>query len=225
MLRFRQLNVPGVIFFYSLQYQTPTNDTLFFHQPDNERALLNDIANGDERAFSVLFAHYYPLLFSLVQRFSLEDSDVQEALQETFIQVWLNRDRLTDVRNVQGWLLRIATRRCREVLRKMLLQERTALQADLSNEKQVKVTPEHQMQGGELKRLLAEALDRMPEQRRRIYLMSREMGLKPAEIAEQLSLSVSTVKNTLVIALKQIREHLEEAGYALLYIYIFYNIL
>ncbi|WP_212005090.1 RNA polymerase sigma factor [Chitinophaga sp. HK235] len=198
---------------------------MFFNQLHNERALLDDIANGDERAFSVLFAHYYPFLFSVVKRFSLDDSDVQEALQETFIQVWLNRDRLAAVENIQGWLLRIATRRCREVLRKTLLRERTALQANASVEEQVKVTPEHHMQGGEIKRLVQEALDQMPEQRRRIYLMSREMGLKPAEIAEQLSLSVSTVKNTLVIALKQIREHLEDAGYALIYIYFFYNIL
>jgi len=161
----------------------------------------------------------------MVQRFSLEDSDVQEALQETFIQVWLNRDRLAEVRNLLAWLLRIATRRCREVLRKNLLQERTAGQANTENERPVPVTPEHHMQGGELKRLVQEVLDGMPEQRRRIYMMSREMGLKPAEIAEQLSLSVSTVKNTLVIALKQIREHLENAGYALLYIYVFYNIL
>ncbi|MGE7774826.1 RNA polymerase sigma factor [Chitinophaga sp. NPDC101104] len=179
----------------------------------DENALLQRIADGDERAFGVLFSHYYPRLFPLVHRFSLTDTDVQEALQETFIQVWLHRDRLPEIANLQGWLLRIASRRCRELLRKHLLQERTIAGAALAAEEEVADTPSHHMQGGELRRLVQETLDGMPEQRRKIYIMSRELGLKPAEIAQQLSLSVSTVKNTLVTALKQMRTRLEESGY------------
>jgi len=52
-----------------------------------------------------------------------------------------------------------------------------------------------------------------PPQRKLIYQMSREEGLKPGEIAARLQLSVSTVKNTLLSALKTIRENIEEAGF------------
>jgi RNA polymerase sigma-70 factor (ECF subfamily) len=51
-----------------------------------------------------------------------------------------------------------------------------------------------------------------PQQRRRIYQLSREEGLKPSEIAARLDLSVSTVKNTLLSALKTIRDNIEESG-------------
>ncbi len=190
----------------------------------DEDVLLPLIADGDEAAFGVFFAHYYPVLFPLVRRFSLTEADVQEALQETFIQVWLHRDRLTEVASMQGWLLRIASRRCREVLRRNLLRERVVEHAVPTFEGDVAVTPAHHMQGGELRRLVQEALADMPEQRRKIYIMSREMGLKPAEIALQLSLSVSTVKNTLVTALKHMRARLEEAGYVVCTVSVCYKI-
>jgi RNA polymerase sigma-70 factor (ECF subfamily) len=67
----------------------------------------------------------------------------------------------------------------------------------------------------EITRLAGEAISLLPRQRQQIYRLSREAGLKPAAIAEQLSLSVHTVKNALVSALKQIREYLEMAGHFL----------
>jgi RNA polymerase sigma-70 factor (ECF subfamily) len=60
----------------------------------------------------------------------------------------------------------------------------------------------------------------MPPQRQRIYRMSREQGLKPADIAEALSLSVNTVKNVLVTALKEIRNHLAAAGHVISLLYV-----
>ena len=65
----------------------------------------------------------------------------------------------------------------------------------------------------EINRLVGLAVGRMPPQRQRIYRLSREGGMKPAEIAEKLSLSVNTVKNVLVVALKEIRESLAASGH------------
>lgn len=180
----------------------------------NERELIRQIAAGNEQAFGAFFSYYYPQLFSLVRRFSLHDEDVREALQETFLQVWLQRDQLEDIQSIKGWLLRIATRQCRAVLRKNLLIERSEKRAGeyALSEWPLMTEPASIT---EIVRLVHEAVQRMPDQRRRIYQLSREEGLKPSEIAELLSLSVSTVKNTLVTALKQIREHLSQAGYLL----------
>jgi len=179
---------------------------------NNEKELVHQIASGDEQAFGAFFSYYYPQLFSLVHRFSLNDEDVREALQETFLQVWLQRDLLSTIQNMRGWLLRIATRQCRAILRKNLLILRSEnragediLSGEASLTEPITVT--------EIANLVREAVQRMPDQRRRIYQLSREEGMKPSEIAVLLSLSVSTVKNTLVTALKQIREHLSQAGY------------
>jgi RNA polymerase sigma-70 factor (family 1) len=186
--------------------------------PDNtlhdEKELLLRASDGDEIAFGVLFNKYYPEIYSVVHRFSLHDHEVHEALQETFIKVWLQRDQLENVANFKAWLLRIASRQCRDMLRKNLLIQRTSakFQENLSSEiddTSVKVSV------NEVKRLVEEAVDLMPAQRKRIYELSRKEELTPTEISQRLSLSVSTVKNTLTAALIHIREYLSAAGYSL----------
>ncbi|NLR78420.1 RNA polymerase sigma factor [Chitinophaga eiseniae] len=183
---------------------------------NNEKELVLQIASGSERAFGEFFSYYYPQLFSLVRRFSLNDEDVREALQETFLQVWLQRDMLAEVQNMRGWLLRIATRQCRAVLRKNLVIQRSEhkIYEDALMDAQP-MTEAVPTSVAEISKLVRDAVMQMPDQRRRIYQLSREEGLKPSEIATHLSLSVSTVKNTLVTALKQIRDHLARAGYPL----------
>jgi RNA polymerase sigma-70 factor (ECF subfamily) len=64
----------------------------------------------------------------------------------------------------------------------------------------------------ELRRLIQLAVDRLSPQRRLIFSMSREQGMKPAKIAAELDLSISTVKNSLSTALKEIRSYLRDAG-------------
>jgi RNA polymerase sigma-70 factor (ECF subfamily) len=65
----------------------------------------------------------------------------------------------------------------------------------------------------EVHQLVIQAVGRLPAQRRRIYQMSRDEGMKIAEIAEQLGISPNTVKNTLVMSLGFIRKYLAERGH------------
>lgn len=61
--------------------------------------------------------------------------------------------------------------------------------------------------------LVGGAVQTLPEKQQLAYRLSREQGLSIAEIASNMNLAVSTVKNLLVIALKHIREALEKAGH------------
>lgn len=181
--------------------------------PDNESELLARIAEGDEAAFSQVFHFYYPRLLSFVSRFDQSSGNVDEAIQETFIRVWISRDQLPDIDNFRAWLFTIASREAIALIRKNLLKQKTG-QAFLKNRPfPDPATPAELTETGEIKRLVGEAVARMPPARRRIYLMSREEGLKPAEIAARLNLSVSTVKNTLVSALQDIRRFLALHGH------------
>lgn len=192
------------------------------NQLHNEVELLLRVSEGDERAFAELFAFYYPRIYTLVYRFSLNDEDVREALQETFLTIWLQREQLTDINNLDGWLLRIASRKCRALLRKNLLSRRTdGKAAQVANDTHAG-DPAETLQVAEVGRLISLVVRDMPEQRRLIFTLSRQEGLKPSEIAARLNLSVSTVKNTLVTALRQIRQSLSEAGYHLPLIFLLF---
>ena len=135
------------------------------------------------------------------------------------MRVWLNRDQLPGIENVQAWIFTIASRQCLQSIRTEL-NHRKKLARLQSRETGQEATPLEATQLAEISRLVSQAVNNMPPQRQRIYRMSREQGLKPAAIAEVLSLSVTTVKNALVTALKDIRNHLGAAGHAISLLYM-----
>lgn len=185
------------------------------HLHDKEKELLLQAAEGDEVAFSQLFRLYYPLLLNFIRRFDQSADNVDEAIQETFIRVWIARDQLPAIDDFRAWICTIASRETIALIRKNLLKQKTSQAFLMNQSSHDPATPAEITHTSEIRRLVEEAIARMPPARRRIYLMSREEGLKPAEIASRLNLSVNTVKNTLVTALHEIRKFLAAHGHTI----------
>ncbi|SHG13273.1 RNA polymerase sigma factor [Pedobacter caeni] len=180
----------------------------------NERLLLKQISEGDEQAFSVLFYHYLPVLQTFALRFTKSEAAAEEIIQDTFLRVWLNRDKLDEVENVKAWLYKYASNECLSHLRKVLKQTKAIddLKQEQPHESNTTIDTIHL---NEINHLITDAVDRLPAQRKKIYLMSRGQGLNIPEIAASLHISPNTVKNALVISLKSIREHLHHHGITL----------
>ena len=192
----------------------------------DKRAIQQRIVEGDEEAFAKLFHHYYTVLRPFVLKFTQSSSETEDILQETFIRIWLSRDKLPEIDNLQSWIFTIASRQCLMYLRKDLTNRRKK-EASAWQQKANRVmeTPADATEVAEITRIVAEAVNQMPPQRQRIYRMSREDGLKPAAIAEALDLSVHTVKNVLVTALKEIRDHLTDSGHWISLLYLLVHFL
>lgn len=188
-----------------------------FSEEDDVR---QKIAEGDEAAFTELFNHYYTQLRPFVQRFAATETDAEEILQETFVRIWLSRDKLPGITNLRSWIFTIASRQCLTALRSNLNHRRKVTAFGRETVDRLEETPMDSASLSEMTYLVAEAVNRMPPQRQRIYRLSREAGLKPAAIAGELSLSVSTVKNVLVIALKEIRDYLSASGHVVSLLFI-----
>ncbi|WEK20563.1 MAG: RNA polymerase sigma-70 factor [Candidatus Pedobacter colombiensis] len=180
----------------------------------DERLLLKQIAEGDEDAFAVLFYRYLPILQPFAIKFTKSAAAAEEIIQDTFLRVWLNREKLESIENVKAWLYKYASNECLNYLRKELKQAKAidSLGIDhpvVSNDTVDKINL------NDINCLVAEAVEKLPGQRKKIYQMSRAEGMNIPEIAEALNLSPNTIKNALVISLKTIREHLNKNGVAL----------
>lgn len=171
------------------------------------------IASGDEIAFYDFYKIYRPQLRRFAIDFTHSEIDADDILQETFMRVWLNRDKITAVDNPRAWLFTVNARVCLVWLRRKLHHQKKIEQ--LTPLDSLLETPFDSTNINQLRELIQQAVEAMPEQRRRIFRMSRDEGRKPAEIAELLGLSGGTVRNVLMIALKDIRESLAKAGYRL----------
>ena len=179
-----------------------------------EQGVLQQIAEGDEASFRQLYAHYYPQLRPFIWKYTGSALQTEDILQETFIRIWLNRDKLPEIENLRAWIFKVASREYLTMLRKKLLYEEKLAAMNVGQEGEyAPLTPDDQAHLAEIRRVIGEAVARLPEQRRRIYRMSRDEGIRIQEIADTLSITPRTVKNVLTISLKEIREHLAASGY------------
>jgi RNA polymerase sigma-70 factor (family 1) len=178
--------------------------------PPNEKQLFLQVSAGDERAFEALFNTFLPKLYPFIIKFTKSEQAAQEIIQETFIRVWLSRDKLSEIDNPGGWLFKVASNECYSYLRKSVLNNKffnpLTIEPDPIN------TTQESFALKELNRLIGEAIDKLPAQRKKIYNMSRAEGKSIPEIAAILNISPNTVKNALVASLKFIREYLVKYG-------------
>jgi RNA polymerase sigma-70 factor (ECF subfamily) len=131
----------------------------------------------------------------------------EEITQEIFIKLWLCRDMLGTVDNLDAYILTIARNKTLNHLRKaahddrILLELGSRMEPTGNNVDETALVADHH-------RLLQDALTSLSPQRRLVYQLSRDQGLNHFEIARQLHVSSNTVKNHLVFALKFIRKYL-----------------
>lgn len=184
------------------------------YQSDLE--LLTAIHEGNEKAFEHLYRRYHNRLHKFLTRFAADDSTkADDILQEAFLRVWLNRDRLPEIEHFENWIFTLVGNESRTFLRKELhIRDKTQRLKESYEQKQIEhaVLP-RLIEFDELQQIIKDAVEGMPVQRKKIYQLSREEGMSSLEIATALQISQNTVYNTLTSALKQIRKTLADRGY------------
>lgn len=179
-----------------------------------EKELLSRMAKGDEEAFKMIYQMYDRLLQPYLTRLTGSGENAGDLVQETMLRVWLYRERVSEMEYPRAYIFRIAGNRASSWLKKQLLRTTTEAEAAQWGEAD---EPESEMllSVKAITKTVQEAIHQMPEQRRRIYIMNKTQGIKPADIASELHISVRTVNHTLYEAVKYIRECLKAAGYSI----------
>jgi len=170
----------------------------------NETDLLALVAQGDEKAFGILFHHYRPKIYSYAFHLFRNINSADELVQEVFLKVWLHRNKLPHVLKFEAWVFIIARNQVFDTL-KFLAKEASArkqmaqlLDPEANVVEDQVLTKENEMR-------LQHALDHLSPQQKLIFTLSRNEGMKHEEIASQLNISRNTVKTHLVHALKTLR--------------------
>lgn len=185
------------------------------NQTYTETELCVRIAEGDEQAFLLLFKTFSPMIRPFARNITNSHADAEDIIQEVFVRIWLHRDRFHKIENLKGWIFTVAANECMKYMRQKLTYERKTGELLHRQPLPENATPLEYAQLNQISRLVKEAVEAMPSQRKKIYYLSRDHGMKPAAVAAALSLSVGTVKNVLSRALKDIRDHLTEGGISL----------
>jgi RNA polymerase sigma-70 factor (ECF subfamily) len=170
----------------------------------NENDWLARVAEGDEKAFGIIFHHYRRKIYSYAYHLSGSTAHADELVQEVFLKVWLHRDKVTHVLRFDNWLFTIARNQAFDMLKALAKEsaQRRQMAASFYPDHMV---AEDQLLTRENEQQLQQALNRLSPRQKLIFNLSREQGLKHEEIASRLHISRNTVKTHLVQALKALR--------------------
>jgi RNA polymerase sigma-70 factor (family 1) len=174
----------------------------------HNRELLNQVARGNQTAFRALYDHHKDDVYAFALGITRSIPLAEEIVQDSFIKLWQHRTELPDIQKFDSWLFTITRNLCYTALRKIAL-DRKAHHAHEWQAEQHVATAEEIVITRENRELVHAAIQQLPEQQRRVYVLSREEGLTYEEIATQLNISRNTVKEHLRRAITAIKAYLE----------------
>jgi RNA polymerase sigma-70 factor (ECF subfamily) len=171
-----------------------------------DKILVQSIKQGSSKAFEQLFLRYQKKLVHFCRRFVTRKEESENLVQNVFMEIWENRLSLDAEKSFSGFLFTITRNKIYNHIRKTI------------NEKIYKEyiagNPEAEdprvYESKESEEMLAKLIGSMPDRRKEIFLMSRNMGLTYKEIAQRLGISENTVDTQIRNALDFLREELKK---------------
>ncbi len=170
----------------------------------------NTVRITDLKAYEELFRTHYGNLCSYANKYLEELEAAEEIVQDVFVKLWENRETLEITTNVQSYLFRAVRNSCLNLIKHINIRE----EYKVYNEQELKNRQhflDDEIHASELEEKIREAIELLPVERRRVFVMSRYDGLKYKEIAEKLDISGKTVENQMGKAIKFLKEKL--SGY------------
>ena len=173
-------------------------------------------------AFEALATRHEQRVYSLAMRMLRQAEDAEDVTQETFLSALENLDGFRGEASFSTWLLRIASHAALKVIRKRKGLEMASLEAATETSEQYdsvphpefiadwRQSPEQLVHQNEIQRLLDDALSRLDEKHRLVFLLRDVEGLSIRETAEALGLSEANTKVRLLRARLQLREQLTQ---------------
>ena len=171
----------------------------------SDEGLISELKNNNKKVFREIYNRYWAKLYLYAFNI-LKDKDIcEDIIQQIFTDIWVRREKLT-IKNLQAFLYGAVRRQIAYHLRGIKITvEHEEYFANVLLDKKI----EEKLEFDEFSNKIQELIQELPEQRRKIFLMSRFENLSNQEIADKLDISLQTVKNQISTSLKYLRESLK----------------
>lgn len=174
----------------------------------NDKDFLLKVKSKDEAAFGELYAYFFKSLCAFAIRYTKSNEIAEEMVQEVFLKLWeMDIDRMEKINDIKRFIYRAVINNCLNYLnhQKVVRNHQEAILA-FKNDSYLMDFIDREEQ-----KLAADrVLSILPEQCRKVFLLSRFDGMSHKEIAEHLNISPKTVNNHIYKALSEIREFIKQ---------------
>ncbi len=184
--------------------------------------IINGLRRGDEWCFGLIFKNYFKQLHSFAIRYLKSSSTAEIVVQDLFILLWNKRDTLfcSTERELVAWLYTSLRHLCLRELQHIAKEKRYHCEL-LENECLLNIQSlnddaDQVLSYNHTLSIIDKAVEKLPEQCRRVFKLSRNENLRNGEIAERLNISVKAVEANITRAIKELQIILKEYSLNLL---------
>jgi len=179
--------------------------------------LIEKFLIGDIGAFNQLVWRWEKSIFNFILKMSGDFEASKDICQKTFIKAFKGLKKLNDHTKFKTWLYQIAVNHCRDEIRRQKKHKMISIEKLQEDCEEGAILPENLASDGrnspdfhwnqkEIREILDQAFERIPEEQRLVIIMKEYQGLKFSEIAEILNQSINTTKSRMYYGLNALRK-------------------
>jgi RNA polymerase sigma-70 factor, ECF subfamily len=180
-----------------------------------ENFLIESIKKGDQKSFEFLFKSYYSGLFRYAVSIVRNEATAEDLVMDIFVRIWETPAKLVISTSISGYLYQSVHNHCLNYITRKQ-RKYSELDADTIGNLQSLMQPDTtadplmEMNIVELSIRIKQSIDHLPDECRKIFILSRTEELSHKEIADQLRISENTVKVQISRALVKLHTLLKE---------------
>ena len=181
----------------------------------SDQELMRSISADDLTAWSELVTRYGKLVYSIAYQILKNNSDAEDAVQDTFISLKIYANRFDETQQLIPWLSRVAASQAIKVYKKkrnFKTKESIRMEAHKDSSDSHSKDVAEIMEKKEVEIMVKKAIDMLPETSRVALTLYYAGGMNQTEIAKELGLSQFSISEKINIGLEKVKSYLKKAG-------------
>ena len=171
--------------------------------------VLKGIQKGDKAAWDLVVEVFYQPLYGYILSMTRRPETAEELVQDVFVNFWVKREQIQINTSLKAYLYKASRNHTLNFLKRQSF-ERNYHQELAQQPKQNLNATAQDFHYNELEKRLADAISALPDNCREIFEMSRFEDLTYKEISEMLDIPIRQVHYQISLALKALRNDLQE---------------
>jgi len=175
----------------------------------NTKNLSSKIRRGDTSSFELIYRRHHQQLFYLAQRYLKDQGLAEDAVQDVFVKLWAKRKQLDPGRPVKGYLFTMLKNHVLNMIRDRKREVLSAYTETIDTEVE-RCQTEDAVIYDQYKHIMQQGLQRLSARKKQVFELKTFKGLSNAQVAEELLISVNTVKTHFYHGSRFLRNYLEK---------------
>lgn len=170
------------------------------------------LKTDDIRLFKELYNAFYAVLFNYAVTITKEQTLAEDAVSEVFLKLWERRKDIVIEHSIKSYLFKSVYHQCLNTLKHTSVQHqyRDFFLYHLPINENGTDYPLENVMEHEINDILRRTIQKLPEQCRKIFIMSRIECKKHEIISQELGISINTVRTQIRRALEKLRVELKD---------------